>query len=182
MLTREAVRIVGIMLMQFPAAALAQAHARRTDAVPPQILEHIRRDTTWQPRVERFRDSLPFLLIAERVDLNGDSIPELIIRGQGRICEANNCYLWIYRRTSAGYERLLEDIVQSLEPLATVSHGYRDVRTWHHGSAWDGDVTIYKFDGRQYQPARCFDSSYRYVDSLGAPHDLKRPRNTPHPC
>lgn len=175
--------MVGIVLMQFPATAFAQTHRHRSDAVPAQLLEQIRQDTTWEPRVERFRDSLAFLLIAERVDLNHDGIPELVIRGQGRICEVNNCEVWIYRRTSAGYERLLGDeIVQSIDPLTRVSHGYRDVRTQHHESAWDSDVTLYKFDGRRYHPVRCANYNYGYPGSDGEIHTLKRPRVTPQPC
>jgi hypothetical protein len=90
---------------------------------------------------------------------------------------------WIYGRTSTGYERLLGDeSIQSLEPLATVTHGYRDVRTWMHGSAWDFGVTLYKFDGRRYRAARCALYSYSYLDSHDERHELKRPRITPEPC
>jgi hypothetical protein len=99
-LTRVALLTVGVLLLSPPTCALGQAHARRSHAVPPQLIEQIRKDTTWEPRLERFRDSLAFLLIADRVDLDHDGIPELIVHGQGRICGANNCELWVYRRTS----------------------------------------------------------------------------------
>jgi hypothetical protein len=71
-----------------------------------------------------------------------------------------------------------------LEPLAAVTHGYRDVRTWKHGSAWDSGVTVYEFDGRRYRAARCagYSYSYSYLDSHDERHDLKRPRVTPEPC
>ncbi len=183
MLTRVAALTFGILFLRSPSSAFAQSHARQSNAVPRQILEEIRKDTTWQPRVERFRDSLPYLLIAEPVDLNGDGVPELVIRGQGRICGANNCEVWIYGRTSTGYERLLGDeIIQTVEPLRTVSHGYRDVRTWHHGSAVDSDVTVYKFDGRRYRNVACANYAYGYRDSHGEWHDSKRPRITPLEC
>jgi hypothetical protein len=120
---------------------------------------------------------------AEPVDLNGDGVPELVIRGQGRICEANNCVVWIYRRTSTGYERLWgDDIVQRIEPLRTMSHGYRDVRTWHHGSWVDSDVVLYRFDGRHYRAVQCANYNYGHKGADGEIHTSKRPRITPEAC
>jgi len=175
--------IVGVLLMLFPASAFAQTHPRRNDAVPAQILEQLRQDTTWEPRVESLYDSLPIFLVAERVDLNHDGVPELVVRGMERLCGAAWCPFWIYRRTPAGYERLLDaGNIQSLEPLATVSHGYRDVRAWRHGSAWDGGITLYKFDGRRYRYAKCAGYNYSYLDSHDKRHELKRPIITPEPC
>jgi hypothetical protein len=146
-------------------------------------LEQLRRDTTWEPRVESLSDSLAFFIAAERVDLNHDGVPELVVRGMERICGAAWCPFWIYRRTSTGYARLLDaGNIQSLDPEATVRHGYRDVRAWRHGSAWDGGVTLYKFDGRQSRPVQCAEYSYRYLDSHDRVHELKRPRITPEPC
>lgn len=176
--------IVGVLLLLLPVSAFAQAHARRNHDVPPQILEHIRRDTTWRPiELDEARDSLAFFLIAERVYLNHDGSPELVIHGQDRLCGAYWCPYWIYRRTSTGYERLLDaGNIQRLEPRAAVSHGYRDVTAWRHGSAWDSDATFYKFDGRRYRAARCAEYNYSYLDSHDKRHELKRPIITPEPC
>jgi len=176
--------IVVSSLLLFPVSAFAQTHARRNDAVPPQIREHIRQDTTWQPMDEAILDSLNIRLVADRVDLNHDGVPELVVRGQGGyICGASWCPYWIYRRTSTGYERLLDaGNIQRLEPQATASHGYRDVRTWMHGSAWSSSVTLYKFDGRRYRYAKCAGYSYSFLDSHDKRHDLKRPIITPEPC
>ena len=69
-----------------------------------------------------------------------------------------------------------------LEPLTTVTHGYQDVRTWMHGSAFESGVTIYKFDGRQYRAVYCADYLYTYQDSRGEWHETKRPRITQEPC
>ena len=181
MLTRA---IVGISLLLFPVSAFAQTHARRNDAVPPQIREHIRQDTTWQPMDEAILDSLNIRLVADRVDLNHDGVPELVVRGQGGyICGASWCPYWIYRRTSTGYERLLDaGNIEVLEPLTTVTHGYRDVKTWMHGSAFESSLTIYKFDGRQYRAVYCADYLYTYQDSRGEWHETKRPRITQEPC
>jgi hypothetical protein len=183
-LTRVAVSIAGILLLQAPASALAQAHTRRA-AVPPQILEHIWQDTaarSWFLGLPR--DSLASSLYAEPIDLNGDSVPELVVRGRGSLCGASNCVFWIYGRTSSGYERLLDDgrSMQTLERMRTISHGYRDLRTWMHGSAWDGGVILYKFDGRRYRAAQCAGYSYSYLDAHDVRHELKRPRITPRPC
>ncbi len=129
------------------------------------------------------RDSLAAYLRAEPLDLNRDGVPELVIHGIQRLCGASNCIKWIYRRTSAGYERLLVAWgTQTLEPLTSTTHGYRDLRKWQHGSAWDSGVTLYKFDGRRYRQDRCFHYSYSYLDAHDERHELKRPRITPASC
>ena len=176
--------IVGVLFMLFPVSAFAQTRVRRNDAVPPQIREHIRQDTTWQPMNDAIRDSLAVRLVADRVDLDRDGVPELVVRGQGSfICGPYWCPYWIYRRSSTGYERLLDaGNIQRLEPLATVTHGYRDVKTWMHGSAWHGGFTVYKFDGRRYRYAKCAGYNYSYLDSHDKRHELKRPIISPEPC
>jgi hypothetical protein len=84
---------------------------------------------------------------------------------------------------ATGYARLASlGSIQTFEPQSTVSHGYRDVRTSMHGSAWEGGLTLYKFNGRQYRRVQCFAYTWRYLDSAGVSHDQKRQRNTPEPC
>jgi hypothetical protein len=171
----------GLLVTFVPACSHAQA--RRSTAVPRPILEQLLDDTAFTDWVFAPRDSIAANLIAERLDLNGDGRPELKIRGINSVCQINNCVAWIYRQTGSGYERLLDaGIIQQLEPQATTSHGYRDIMTFHHGSAWDSDLTLYRFDGRAYKRARCFVRTYRYLDAQGRSHELKKPRITRVAC
>ena len=167
-----------------PASAFGQAHVRRTVAVPRQIIQQLQQNSSEEGELsDLYRDSLVAYLVAEPLDLNRDGIPELVIRGRNKICGANNCVAWIYRRTTTGYERLLSTgAIQRIEPQATMSHGYRDVMTWMHGSAWDGDLTLYTFDGQRYRRVQCFTYTFRYFDAHGEMHELDRQRTTPAVC
>ena len=82
-----------------------------------------------------------------------------------------------------GYERLLAaGSIQTIEPQPTTSRGYRDIITAMHGSAWDSDLRLYKFDGREYRRSGCFFRTYDYLDIHGRMRELKRPRITPAAC
>ena len=166
-----------------PTSAFGQAHAHRSVPVPIQIIQQLQQDSTEDDVVDLYRDSLAAYLVAEPLDLNRDGIPELVIRGSGKICAANNCVSWIYRRSPTGYERLLSTgAIQRIEPQATNTHGYRDVMTSTHGSAWDGDLALYKFDGQRYRRMRCFTYTFRYFDAHGEMHELDRQRTKQAVC
>jgi hypothetical protein len=50
------------------------------------------------------------------------------------------------------------------------------------GSAWDSDLRLYKFDGREYRRVGCFFRTYHYRDRHGHMRELKRARITPVAC
>jgi hypothetical protein len=180
-IARLVVAVLSIALTFLPASAFAQA--RRGVAVPRQIVEQLVRERAPLELVELWKDSLPTSLAAEPLDLDGDGIPELEVHGINAICGANNCVTWIYRQTASGFERLLAaGTISTVEPQRTVSHGYRDVITAMHGSAWDADLTLYKFDGRAYRRAGCFSRTYHYLDTHGHVHELTHPRIAPRAC
>lgn len=181
--TRLIPLILGLLLPSLPAALLAQTSPRDGSAVPLLVLAHIRLDTTLGELIAEHRDSLAAYLVAEPLDLNGDGVPELVIRGKGAICGAINCIAWVYGRTVTGYARLLDaGSIQHLEPQQRRRRGYRDVMTSMHGSAWDGTLALFRFDGQRYRLARCFTYTYRVVDAQGRVRDLEQRRVTPVPC
>ena len=183
MRTHRVALTLGLLLLPLPAPIAAQATLRPPGVVPQPILAYIRRDTTLGELVAEFRDSLAAHLVAEPLDLNGDGVPELVIRGRNAICGANNCVAWVYGRTSTGYTRLLSaGSIQHLEPQGRRRDGYRDVMTSMHGSAWDGTLALFQFDGRRYRRTRCFAYTYRVVDAQGRARDLEERRVTATPC
>lgn len=170
-----------IVLALLPLMASAQQRPRVP--VPRQIVEHILADSSLFEMMPRSYDSLLANLVAEALDLDGDGTPELEVRGIKSLCGANNCSAWIYRRVTKDYQRLLEaGSIQQIEIQPTTSHGYHDITTAQHGSAWSSELRRYKFDGRQYQLTGCFSRDYRYLEANGRVHDLKRPRITQITC
>ena len=151
-------------------------------SVPPQVVDDIRRDTTDEMMPES-RDTLVADLFPDTVDVDGEGAPELLVWGRRSLCGAQNCRVWIYRRTSNGYEPLLHAYgVQTLEPQRATSHGYRDIMTSQHGSATSSELRLYKFDGQRYRLVACYDRSYRALDERGEIQELEKPRVTPIEC
>jgi hypothetical protein len=157
----------------------ASAQAGRRVAVPREIVAQLIRDTAAYEMMPTDADTLAANLGAEALDLGGAGPPALFVHGMLAFCGAQNCPAWIYRRTSAGYERLLAAYtVQAVEVRATISHGYRDVVTFAHSSASDSYLTRYRFDGRVYRPVACYLRTVHYHDARGNDHQLARARTT----
>ena len=160
------------------------AQKRRTVEVPKEIVQQLINDKELKELIKLRPGGSAENLVAEPIDLNDDGKPELEVHGIGSgICGAANCVTWIYRKTANGYQMLLDaDIIQRVEPQKTFTKGYRDIITSMHGSAWDSDLTLYKFDGKQYRRMGCYFRTYRYKDKRGSYHESKRPKITRAKC
>lgn len=73
-----------------------------------------------------------------------------------------NCAFWVVRKTASGLEPLLvTDMVQAFSLEKTKTHGHTDILTSSHGSAFLSELTLYRFDGKQYQAALCATVEYK---------------------
>jgi hypothetical protein len=121
----------------------------------------------------------------EKVDLNRDGRPEFVVRGLDKyLCTVTgNCSFWVYHQTKKGYEKLLEaSDVQQYSFRGAASNGYRDLITFIHDSAFESSLSVYKFDGEQYQLAECGGRSYSYIDKDGHFRIRKHPLITLAKC
>lgn len=91
----------------------------------------------------------------EEVDLNRDGVSEYQVELTGPcVCGMVNCSIYLYRKSAAGYESILEDASGfGLEVLKTSSNGYADVRVAARDNAATQSQTVYKFDGKHYREA-----------------------------
>jgi len=122
-------------------------------------------------------------LAAEPIELNGDSEPELVVHGLGHICGAANCMTWLYRKAGRGYELLLDaGTINRIEPQKSFTKGYRDIMAVMHGSAYDSDLKLYKFDGHVYRRKGCFYRTDQTRDQDGTMRELKKPKITRTRC
>ena len=150
--------------------------------VPPQVVDLVRSDTTDEMMPES-RDTLVADLRPDTLDLDGDGSAELMVRGIEHLCGAQNCRVWIFRRTTDGWVQLLHAYtVQTLEAQQTVTNGYRDIMTSAHSSATESVLELYKFDGRRYRLAECYDRKYEVMDEQGEIHELEQPQVTRVTC
>ncbi len=120
-------------------------------------------------------------LFAESIDLDGDASRDWVVFYD---CAAvGNCGASVYRATRGGFKLVLvADNVQTLRARRASSKGLRDLEAGRHGSAFDGDRYVYRFDGREYRRVRCMMYSYRFVDARGNEHIRRRPKLTPEKC
>lgn len=137
-----------VCLLQFATFA-QQAPAKQR--IPKEIVEQITTDGQGDCADAK-------ALKASWVDLNGDRIPEIIVRMENQCsCGAGaNCTNWVYQKTEAGYILLLEgESAAKLYPGASSSHGFKDLVSEHKMGISEIAVTIYKWDGENYKPSSC---------------------------
>lgn len=107
--------------------------------------------------------------VAERVDLDGDGKPELLIQSSRNepLCPTPNCPAWAYRIDGERHVRLLSDVagyIDGVTVLATSTKGMLDLKLQQHSSASERDVVVYRFDGQAYKAADCTTDAYAVTD------------------
>jgi hypothetical protein len=98
----------------------------------------------------------------KKTDLNRDGQPDYIINIQDaewRMCMEGNCPRWVYRKSGTGYKSLLSTTSVELSMERTSTNGYRDLRS-NHDAAGEPQLSIYKYDGNQYQESQCYQGKY----------------------
>ena len=155
-------------------APFVAAQSRQTVNVPAEIVRQL------EGRGAAVR------LIAYAVELNGDRNSEFIVTGQygiGGICGANNCLHWIFSSDPRDrtYRLLLDaGAVQSVVAQSASNHGYRNIVTTAHASAFDHVLRTYWFDGTEYRLHQCIERHAKIDDD--SPRANNSPRVTEEPC
>lgn len=112
---------------------------------------------------KKSKDGAAGLFCAQTVKLNRTKGRQLVVYFPS-FCTSQNCPIWMYRPTASGYELLLEDVMvgeynpgfpSSAVILATSTNGYRDVKLFHHLSAFETGIRTLKFDGHRYRARVC---------------------------
>ena len=70
-------------------------------------------------------------------------------------------------------------MVQTFSVKNTRTNGYRDIQTSAHGSATSSEFTLYKFNGKRYKAAQCWDRVYKLPEDGG---NGKKPTITAVAC
>jgi hypothetical protein len=132
--------------------------------------------------VERsFQEAIDTIRVA-RVKLGPSQEHDLLLQSSDNCsCGATgNCEFWAVRQNGTGFEVLLEtDMVHFFSISKTRTNGYRDIETSAHGSATFSELTLYKFDGKQYRRAQCWDRVYELLEDSS---NAKEPTVTAVPC
>src|SRR4051794_10721984 len=91
----------------------------------------------------------------ESVDLNHDGQMEYQVTGRGTCsCGAQNCSVWIYRKSGEEFNRVLEGNGTEAKVARTTHNGLDDVVVTAHDSAATQYRASYVFDGQRYREYR----------------------------
>jgi hypothetical protein len=117
-----------------------------------------------------------------RAALHSAAQAELLVQASDdcNCSPTGNCGFWVLHKSGKAFEVLLATgNVQGFSVQSTRTHGYRDLMTSSHGSASMHGLTLYKFDGKQYQQTDCAMEEYMMRED-GSIAD--RPVITSTPC
>lgn len=107
----------------------------------------------------------------KRVDLNNDKLPEYIVEANDDVNGQGGCFgdwrghadIWIYRKTTSGYEPLMSGLFSvGVKLLKTSTNGYRDLKDTGHNGVMLVE-TIYEFDESRYKAVQCL--TYEFVET-----------------
>jgi hypothetical protein len=148
--------------------------------------EVVKKGTASAEEVEALRNERGFnprrFFVAERVDLDGDGTPELLIKSSRNevLCTTANCPVWVYRAEGAGYDRLLEDVAGTIDGMMAMessNQGMKDIRVQQHASASQRDVIVYRYDGKVYRRFECATDTYGVTD-----RGVEKVKTVDRPC
>lgn len=106
------------------------------------------------------------------VDLNSDRIPEIIAQANGRSwCGASgNCPFLVFRKAGSSYESMLADMdeYQGFTLTKRRTGGYLDLIFSRHESAYQQQLSVYKFRDGKYRDSGCYEANWNREDQAPA--------------
>ena len=114
------------------------------------------------------------------IDLNGDGVPELVAQGIADCSPTGNCSFWVFRKNGQSYGLILDGFGQTFTIQKTRTDGFNDIVVAGHSSAFDQELTDYRYQGGAYKEHGCYYATWRILQG-GKELELKEPRVTPCP-
>jgi hypothetical protein len=129
------------------------------------------------------KSSNPSNVTPTLIDLNGDGRNELAL--QTGCSPTGNCDMEIFERTGKGYRNVLKSVhdVHVFGLNKSSNKKYRDVWATMHGGWNDGDMVVYRYNGKKYKAIKCFEYFYEEIkDKNGETKAIDKPTLTPTKC
>jgi hypothetical protein len=107
----------------------------------------------------------PETLMSARVGSIGlaeDGSQQILVQGPyAAFCGASgNCPMWIFIRHSGQMSLALETFGNAVILRGTSSHGFRDLATASHMSAYEQYFSVYRWNGTKYDSVDCYKATY----------------------
>jgi len=112
------------------------------------------------------------------IDLNHDGVPEVVAQGMLNCGATGNCPFWIFQKTKAGYELLLDGEAQMFTVQKSKPNGFCEIVLSTHGSSSSGSLVNYRYVEGVYQEAGCYYYDWTELENDKV-RELKAPRITP---
>ncbi len=119
--------------------------------------------------IERIKDCSDLIEVDESFDLNSDGRKEIFIRSHSGYFCGNNCQIfWVFQQDNEKrYKKLFEakgylPVVQNKK-----TQGYKDIMFEFSATYTYFSLSIYKYNGKEYVPTRCWSESKLYKNKDG---------------
>ncbi len=134
--------------------------------------------------LERIKDCSNLIWIDESVDLNNDGRKEIFIRSESGYFCGNNCQVfWVFQQDKEkGLRKLFEQMGYMPIVKNTKTKGYKDIMFEVYASYVYFDKKLYKFNGTEYVPKKCWSESKLYKNKAGELVEGKRYKTEYHEC
>lgn len=136
------------------------ANAPLSDGERAEIYSVIDDKTIHESFTDQERDKERDTVLSARVGfiaLASDGSRQVLVQGPSLFCGATgNCSLWIFVRDHRRLRLVLHAGGGILLLRTTSSHGFRDLATGWHMSAFEEDFMVYRWDGGSYGEADCY--------------------------
>lgn len=119
-----------------------------------------------------------------QVDLDNDGQKEMFVRSViGYFC-GNNCRIfWVFRKDNEkGYRKLFEAMGYMTIVENKKTKGFKDIRFEVYANYAYIDQKLYRFNGTEYVPKKCWSESKLYKNKVGEILEGKKYKTTYHDC
>ena len=90
-----------------------------------------------------------------------------------------NCPIWVFEKTPSGYRVILDaQAIQTFTIQHSRTNGYLDLVLGQHGSAFERELHVYRFQNGSYWEAACYDANWQRAVGDDV-QELKKPDITP---
>jgi hypothetical protein len=137
---------------------------------------------------ERGGDAIFRQLLVSRINIRGDGGQAILVEGGGEwdtgsrcLCGVTgNCQMWVLLARGGEANVLLATSGWAHVVLNSSSHGYFDIVTAEREGAATSELTMWRFEGKRYQPLRCASKHYAGTGSLD--EQQRTAKIFEHPC
>lgn len=131
---------------------LGTAQSKVPATVHRQVVGQMIRSGEIRPHCAQEAGGYDELVFVDYENYNNDRIPEVVVvQKAGCIFTGSLPYIWIYRKTSKGYQKIYGPIAGDALKQTTKTNGWYDVVAVERAGRDRYESTTYRFDGTRYR-------------------------------